>query len=389
MNTTVDTGIKRVLRFIPATLFIGVVLFSCWTAYYFSIHITDADVSSEMALGQFLADQNKIFSTDWFYSTEIRMFNSNLVYMPLFKLFDSWQTVRFASSLVLQALLAGSYYYFSRRMNMRTSAFFLSAALMLLPINIHYGRYVLYQYYYTPSYIYSFLIAGLFLSIMSHQGQKRLPQALRLGGMVLLTIASCLNGMRQFPATMLPLFLSVLIVAAKDRRGVPSVLSEIPKTKWISVAVAVLLCAVGLAALYTHNNILSRYFSVRLMDDSTISFSSADGLSSLLRSYLRLFGYMEDEALFSVGGLFSIGGATAAVVLLILSLGDIVPRKRAADPAAALMQTMYPVAMIVITLLFVLTPVSDDDYQYFFPSLVWLFPYLVVTLDSGEGGFSI
>ena len=389
MSETARQGWKRALRYLPVALFIGAALFSCWTAYYFAGNITDADVSSEMVLGKFLADQNKIFSTDWFYSTEIRMFNANLVYMPLFKIFDSWLLVRFFSSILLQAMIVGSYYYFSRRIQMRKNAFFLSAALMLLPISIHYGRYILYQYYYAPTFIYSFLIAGLFLSFVRRQGQNRLGQALRLAGMAALAFLSCLNGMRQFPATMLPLFLTVLIVTVKSRRGSPLNLREIPKVNWIALGAAGMLCIVGLAGLYVHNSVLSRYFSVLLRDDSIVSFSSADGLLTLLRSYLRLFGFVEGEALFSLDGVFSIGGAIAAAVLLIVSLGDLVPRKRAADPAAALMQTMYPVAILVLTLILLLTQMDENGYQYYFPSLAWLFPYLAVTLDQGGGGFSL
>lgn len=389
MTTATGKGSWRILRYIPVALFIGVVLFSCWTAYYFAGNITDSDVASEIVLGKFLAGQNKFFSPDWFYSTEIRMFNTNLVYMPLFKIFDSWLLVRFFGSLVMQAMMIGSYYFFSRQMKMRTNAFFLSAALMLLPINIHYGRYILYHNHYTFTFIYSYLIAGLFLSFIRHQGQKRLPQALRLGGMLLLTLGSCLNGMRQFPATMLPLFLTALIVTVKEKRGIPTVLGEIPKAKWIPVGVAGLMCVVGLAAVYVHTNILSRSFSFLLRDDSVVSFSTADNLRILLRSYLRLFGYLENEALFSLKGLFSLGGATAGVVMLVLSLGDIVPRKRKADPAAALIQAMYPVAMIVMTLFFLLLSVDEEGYQYYFPSLAWLFPYFAVTLDSGEGGISL
>ncbi len=369
--------LKRFLHRLPLALFIAAALFSCYTAYCFAGHITDSDVASNLVMGKFLADQSKIVSRDWFYSTELILFNFNLVYVPLFKIFGSYFLVRFLSSLLMQAMMVGSYYYLNRQIRMRRGVFFLTAALMLLPTSLQYGRYILYHNYYTFTFLYNYLIVGLFLSFVHHQGQKRAGQTLRLCGMAALTMASCLNGMRQFPATMLPLFVTVLIIALKDRRGAAWAPESVTKAKRTQVWAAGMLCAVGFAGLYIHNRFLSQRFFFLLHDGCDVFLSSADSMQQMVCGYLRLFGFSDNLPLFSVGGLLSLGGAAAAVVMLVISLGDIVPRERKADPAAAILQTLYPVAMLVITVLFLFTSVDEESYNfyvYIYPSLRGCFP---------------
>ena len=186
-------------NWLPLLVFIFVVLFSCYTAYYFAYHITDSDAARELELGKLLADENKLVTSNWYYSTEIRFFGTNLVYMPLFKILQNWPLIRFLSIIIFQLLLLISYLYFSRCVKLSWRAYFISAALLLLPTGVVYGRIVLYQNYYIPCLVYGFLIAGLSLAILEHHGQhKRMRQGLRVAAMIVLSFISCLNGFRQF-----------------------------------------------------------------------------------------------------------------------------------------------------------------------------------------------
>ena len=381
MNATLPMISKRYLKVLPALLFIAVLLFSGITAYHYTYHILDSDAASELVLGHILADDNKIVTSDWLYGNEIRLFNSNLVYMPLFKIFDDWQTIRFISILVFQLLLAGSYYYLSRRMKISRNAFFISASLMLLPVGVVYGRIGLYHNYYMPCFIYGYLITGLYLSFLEHRGQKHLWQILRLTAMLLLTLMSCLNGFRQLPATMIPLFMTALITALKEYHGAPVCLADVPKHKWSNVFWAGAVLMVGFAGLIIHSLVLPQYFHYRILDSSVVALPSADNMRNLLTGYLSLFGFQEGRTLFSMEGLLALSGVFAAIVLLIVSLQDVIPRNKPTNASRAFIAVFYPVAMLCMTFTFLVLLGNDNYPQYYLPAFVWVFPFLGIYVD--------
>lgn len=368
-------ALKRSVKFLPLALFIVAALLSCFTAWHFAFHITDSDAASELVLGKLLAAENKIITTNWFYSSEIRFFNTNLVYMPLFKLFSDWHVVRFASILIFQVLLVGSYFYLSRWMKISTNAFYISASLMLLPLCDVYGRLVLYQNYYTPCFIFGFLIAGLFLSFVQHAGKKRLWQILRLAGLLALALASCLNGFRQLPSTLLPLLLTALLMKLKDRQEE----KNSSALRWTHVGLAGLVCLAGLAGLLIHTKLLPLYASAESVNAPALVLLSTDNMRNLLTGYLGLFGYQEGVKLFSLAGIISLGGVLAAVLLLGFSLAALF--KRNLPEESGLVTTLYPVSMILMTVIFMLVSGYEIYIRYYLQALLWLFPLLGVMLD--------
>lgn len=355
--------------------FIIVVLFSCITAFYISYNITDGDAASELVLGKLLATQNRIITTDWFYSSEIRFFNTNLVYMPLFKIFDDWHLVRFISVLIFQAMLVASYYYLSRRMKMSTNAFFLSASLLLLPMTDIYGRFVLYHNYYSPCFIFGFLIVGLYLSLLEPKEHKYFRQALRLIALLALAFISCLNGFRQLPSTLLPLFLTALFIQMKNRRTPERSAARTGKPVWL----AGLVLAAGIAGLYVYTLILPRYCSSESVIHSTVKLLSAANLRRLLLDYLNLFGYQESTAPFSLGGLITLCGAVGAAIMLFLPLVVLFSREKLT--ATRLVALLYPISMIQMTVLFLLVSGYENYVRYYLQTFIWIIPFLGILLD--------
>ncbi len=59
--------------------------------------LLDSDDASELILSKMVAEQNTPLIKEWFYSTELRVLNTQLVYGFFFKFFDSWHTARMCS----------------------------------------------------------------------------------------------------------------------------------------------------------------------------------------------------------------------------------------------------------------------------------------------------
>lgn len=374
--------LKTLLKQLPLILFILVILFSGYTAHHFAYNINDSDFSSELVLGHFLAEQNKLLSPDWFYGSELRILSTNLVYMPLFKLFSDWGIVYFLGACVIQTLLVLSYHYLSRQIGMKRNAFLISASLLLLPVCVYYGRHGLYQNYYAPCFIIGFLIAGLYLSAIRHREQtKKLPQGLRLFALFALSFAGCLNGARQIPGTILPLLITAVVVSVLSqpkRTPLKDILRRRRFPLWL--AAGVFLCAGS--GFLIHNVVLSRYFVFSSATNGYAATPSLDKLLDIFVGYMALFGFQENRLLFSVEGLFALGSVFAAVVFLITGIRSLISRKDNLSLPAAFLKTYYPVAMILLTGIYCITDRFVNYHVYYLPAFVWIFPFIGTALNE-------
>ena len=71
----------------------GIFIFAELFLIYFLWHHIDfflnSDDASELILAKLLSEEKRIMSRNWYYSTEIRFLNTNLVYAPLFWITDN------------------------------------------------------------------------------------------------------------------------------------------------------------------------------------------------------------------------------------------------------------------------------------------------------------
>ena len=368
-------------KYWPALLFAAAVLCSGVTAYFFSVRISDSDAASELVLGHLLAEQNKLITTDWFPSTELRLFMLNLVFLPLFKLFSNWHTIRLLATLLLGALLTGSYYYLCRRMKISLRSFLLSASLLILPVNVVYGRLILYHGFYVPCYIYGFWIAGLYLALLRGEG-KRWRQVARLGGMLLLSLLSCMNGLWQLPTTILPVMATALVIALRNPDGAPNPLGSIQPEKRRAVWLAMGVFAAGALGFILYNTVLAKLYAVRPMGYSQVYFPPAEKLRDLFVGYLSLFGFQANRAIFSVEGMLALGGAAAAILMIWIAVPYVRQKGELSNVSQSFMGALFPVAMLGMTALFLFFSHNEDYPQYYLFSFLWVFPFLGVLLDQ-------
>ena len=190
---------------------------------YMGLHgkdLIDADMSSELVLAQQLKQTGGILSSNWYYSTEVRVLNTQLVYSLLFHVFDDWQTVRLVGNITLYLVLLSSYYFLCKRLRI-TRYYPLTAAILLLPLSAPYFYILLYGAYYIPRVSIQFVILGLILP------QREEPR--RKAGAITDTLLACalsaalgLEGARMLLVLMIPLAIVVgaeFTIRVFPRRG--------------------------------------------------------------------------------------------------------------------------------------------------------------------------
>ena len=101
--------IKKHEYFIYGIVFLEILLLTYFT-YKYGVHHIDTDDSAEMVLAQFLNQKGALMSREWYYSTEIRVLNTQIVMAPLFSLLqagENWKDSNMASSSITMAIFIG------------------------------------------------------------------------------------------------------------------------------------------------------------------------------------------------------------------------------------------------------------------------------------------
>ena len=379
----------RLKVLIPALLFALAVFFTAKSTYYTTEFYLDGDASSELVLAHHLAETGQILSSDWYYSTELRVLNTQLVYAPLFHIFSDWHMVRFTAALIMQALLVLSFAYLCKQSSLSLGAFFLGAALLISPTSIAYGRIVLYHCYYMPHIIIGFMIVGLYLSsIQKHRQRQLFSYAVRFFLLITISFLSGLGGIRQLVITHAPLCLLPLFLFFRTESDAP-VISTVSKKRvyLIPAFCAALFAFVGLVV---NIMFLAQQYSFRNNTVITFELIDSNGLSNLFYAILHLFGFQKGSSLSTIAGIASLGSVCIAVYCIFLCLRQLLCSPNSVQEYSASITSLFGISVFLILLaIFIIVGSGFAFYHelYLIPATVWFIPFLCVQYDKSH--FSI
>ena len=123
---------------------------ACIYAAKCGTYFIDADMSSELVLARQLSREGGILSKNWYYSSELRVLNNQLVFAPLFALSDNWQLVRTLGTAITLAVMTACYIFMARGTGLSWTGTFASAGVLLLPLSDSYTYAVLTGLFYIP-----------------------------------------------------------------------------------------------------------------------------------------------------------------------------------------------------------------------------------------------
>ena len=397
-------------RLICAALLLFAVVLSWRTAWVVSTTLLDSDASSNLVLGAKLAREGGIFSKTFTYATELYVADIQIVYSLLFRLCGDWSLVRFLGAVILQCLMLWAYAYLARKARMSFNAFCVTAAAMLLPFSVPYGRIVLYHNYYIPHITLDLWMVGLYLSASHGMDAWRLARkngfppaekvipglrrkhpgfrdrmnprlrsllsflipSLLLG---LVAFVAGLAGVRQLMICAAPLlvaaFLSSLLEERADADRGPVSLSA---ARWPALLLAlamVLCCALG---YLVNSRVLAAEYTFSSYSDQTLSLVSVSGLETIFRGLLTAIGYQENISLFTLHGMLSVGCVAAMLIAVILAFHTL---RHTRNHASRFLQLFWLIDLLVITCVFAFLAAGEFTYElYYLPVIVWMLPAL-------------
>ncbi|MDO5438848.1 MAG: hypothetical protein Q4F09_02265 [Erysipelotrichaceae bacterium] len=180
------------------------ILFLMYLTWKYGIQRLDGDDSAEMILANLLAREGGILSRNWFYSTEIRVLNTQIVMSLLFRIFDNWHLVRTLGTGILLCILLLSYLFMCRSIpeGDRLRAW---APVVLLPFSYVYLDIVLYGLYYIPHISILFISLGL---LLRDKDNDFLPEVF----LYTLALIAGMGGIRIPAVGYLPAFLASFLI---------------------------------------------------------------------------------------------------------------------------------------------------------------------------------
>lgn len=287
---------------IVGTILAILALIWVYTYNYSCTGTLNSDMSSELVLANLLSKQGGILSTNWIYSTELRIFNTQIVMSFLFYFLDDWSLVRALGNVILLFGLFVSGIFMLRQIGISKGNILLPLSFLLLPFSSYQYVMILVGGFYIPHLTISFLVIGfLFKLIRSRICKKKERRYIMMLGVI--SLIAGLGGNRY----LLIIFLPLCLVGIWDfLRRVTVDNTNFRNQKYIVISffsgtIGYLLYTYVLSEIYVFDS----YSNIAFTDVNTVDLINRLELmiSSALISF---FGYCNNAKVFSLFGIGNI-----------------------------------------------------------------------------------
>ncbi len=324
-----------------------------------------SDDASELILANLLSENGGILSSDWFYSSELRVLNSQIIWSLLFHITQNWHVVRMSGNIILYFILLMSLFFFCRKASLNKWYPYI-AALFLLPFSSSYFEFVLKGVYYIPHIIISLLLFGLMFQFAESSKEKKII-FLTLG--IFLSIAAGMGGLRQFLIFYLPMLCAVLIYGGMNKK---SGISE-AKNWLIYIILTGLNAGIG---YWINSTVFSRSYYFESHSDIIYIPISIEKIMNVINGWLFVLGYKQGGNIFSADFL---ANATCGLIVLMMlySVIHVLRNHKDYNAKEQMVAFFYLSAFVIYILMYSMTSMSYMD-RYNIPIIVFGFPLIFI-----------
>ena len=318
-------------------------------------YLIDSDMSSELVLAKILAAEKRFITTSWFYSSELRVLNTNLVFMPLFLITDNWHIVRIAGIVILDLILFISFYYLAKQLNIKHIPWI--AFLILGGVSKDYLLFVTLGSYYVPHFAISFFSVGLVFSIFKENDKTR--RFIKFIILLCLTFAAGLEGMRLVSTCYLPLVVSSVIYCfIKELDYLKEGKFNFKESSLNLVCVSILVFVISFVGNLVNSHILPNYGYTYKMDGTDLYYSDFDfkSIGNVIDGWLDVFGYQSDGLyVFSKYQLVLKPLFAVLFIVICWATVDILINNKKYDKYEIFTDIFYLTGSVIISALFIFT----------------------------------
>ena len=330
----------------------------------------DSDMSSELVLGKLLSDNGGILSTDWYYSTEVRVLNTQIVYKTLFEFTDNWYLVRYLGSLINSLIYAvcGGYMIYNAGLKKYVPYVM---GILLMPFSSEYFKMMLYASYYVPHVSISFVFLGmLFAFLRSKTKKSTVTYGILLGA---LSFVSCLGGLRQLCVLFVPLLggtLLILLLKAKKLRDLTK--KELQQNVYVKLfLVSFASTLIGALGYLTNQTLFRSIFKFHYFGGIEFTGFSVSGFMRVIRGFTDLFGSdalrgSPNDDFIAIMSLFMLVFVIYAIIKLIARHNSIT--------LSELIITVYSLFGFLVMVVIYTTTNFEYTRRYLLPNFIFFSP---------------
>lgn len=334
----------------------------------------DSDMSSELVLSKILSTEKRVITDSWFYSTELRVLNTQLVFAPLFSLTNNWFMVRIISTMFLLLLMLASYYYLCKQINCK-KYFAISSLFLVLPFSITYYEYVLKGTYYYPHIIISFLTLGTIFKYINSSGKSTI--FLLIFSSILGILAGA-GGPRQLIVLYIPLVLSGILWTLLKLKS-QNIINIIKSKSFKFVKISFILFVSSIIGYLINTKILSNLYYFQSWDNLSFTYFDFSRIITVINGILANFNYSDGELFSST--LISNFTCFIIVFLLFLSLTFAIKKKENISEENHQLSLIFLSAIIIYFILYSFTNIVYHD-RYLLPILILAIPIIMINLKE-------
>lgn len=293
----------------------------------------DSDMSSELILSQIMSEEKTLLTNSWYYSTELRVFNNQFIFVPLFFLTNSYYLVRVIGTIILELILLASFVFMCNELNIKH--IWLYSFFIIGCYSFDYFDYFIKAPHYVPYLFVTFVEIGLLISIS--KSKSKINKYLKIALFLILALLSSLNGLRQIESLFLPLFIGVILLTILKK-----VLKQNIINKELTYIIVAGLIVTIIGYLFTNNVLAINYNLQPNQFKYEIVIPNAKDIMEFLYGVFASFGYNSYPG--NVYRIVSFLISLATIMLSFIASIDIVFGK-----------TKYTVYDKILTLVFVIS----------------------------------
>lgn len=330
-------------------LFVSILML-CFFMYKYSELLLDSDDASEMILSKILSEEGGILSKAWYYSTELRVLNNQVIWSGLFRVFDNWNwnQIRLLGSFIIYGCMLLVLFVFCKCYQLQRWFPFLGA-IFFLPTSDTYTYVILRSLYYIPH----IMILLMLLSFMSCYN-KNINTLIKIFVLVIASVLSVLAGMgglRLFLIYYIPVLLAQIILCCIKRYN---------KKKWKQKLIFSMCTTIAAVIGYGLNSIvLAQEYSYKSYETISFTYIDINRIINVINGFLSNLGYVTGE-LFSTT---SIRNCVCAIIIFLAcySAFKIIKYHTDYDDNSVLFVIYVLLAMICMVIIYSITDMFYND----------------------------
>lgn len=343
----------------------------------------NSDLASELLLGKECVLEKSFWPRGWYYSTEIRLINTQF-FSALGWLFTSnMSTVKTIQSFFTCLCLFWAEWYLLTQLEIKTFWLkLLIATLSFLPFSWRAYYVGCGHNYYIPHAIFALIYVGTFIKIFLRPQTIKSSRSRKiwLAFFYIWAFTAGLTSIRYIMNFVFPLFLTVIILEAKSTEENAARITDF-KGFWLGNR-QVFAATLGFFASgfgYVCNNLVLRHiYTFSQWNSMNFNNYGDTTLRDIILGIVDMFGYKQGIAALTPGGAINMLNYAA---LILFAVYTVLSLKKGLDKASKITLVFF-----ISSMLFNIYTYIHIDYigRYFYPLILVIFPCLALLIEKSK-----